>query len=272
MEAFINAVAPVALFIFITGIGIRLGRWFMAATTPRRQRGITEQFNGGPQPIGLWQALKEVIVNPVTHFGGRANRTWAHGYLFYHIAIITKAIGYGMAALIVGFHVLMQNPVPDVAAHTAASYNYSPANLLALIFGNGEHLQATFLFGDLSTAFLSITWVALAFAVAGNLQLLYTAIRKRSGAVIAGIDEASKDLRTGGWMKWDRVLVRLMIFTIIWTELLARLQAVEGIVFAHAFLGLSLLTIMPFTYLFHMVYNFLALFYAVRRKMARAVA
>jgi nitrate reductase gamma subunit len=66
--------------------------------------------------------------------------------------------------------------------------------------------------------------------------------------------------------------VRLLIFSIIWTELLARLHVVEGIVFAHAFLGLLLLSMLPFTYLFHIVYNFLAIFYAVRRRMNRAIA
>jgi nitrate reductase gamma subunit len=73
-------------------------------------------------------------------------------------------------------------------------------------------------------------------------------------------------------MMWDRVAVRLVIFTIIWTELLARLEAVEGIVFVHAFLGLVLLTLLPFTYLFHMIYNVLAAWYAVRRRMARTIA
>jgi nitrate reductase gamma subunit len=71
---------------------------------------------------------------------------------------------------------------------------------------------------------------------------------------------------------WDRTVVRLLIFTIIWTELFARLHLVDGIVFVHAFLGLTLLTLFPFTYLFHMVYNFLALFYATRRRMARTIA
>jgi nitrate reductase gamma subunit len=79
-------------------------------------------------------------------------------------------------------------------------------------------------------------------------------------------------MRTRGWLMWDRVVVRLMIFTIIWTELLARLHVVEGIVFVHAFLGLMLMTLLPFTYLFHIVYNFLAVFYAVRRRRSRAVA
>jgi nitrate reductase gamma subunit len=272
MEAFINAVAPIAIGIFIIGTGLRLGRWLIAATTRRRPRGLTRQFEGGVQPVGLLQSIKMVLVNPVTHFSGRANKPWARGYLLYHIAIITEVIGYSMAGLIVLFHVAMRNPVPDVASHAAESYNYSPANLLAIIFGNGEHLQSTFLFGNFAQLFVTVTWVAVLCAVAGNLHLLYTAIRKRNGAVLAGIDDASSEMRTRGWLMWDRVVVRLMIFTIIWTELLARLHVVEGIVFVHAFLGLMLMTLLPFTYLFHIVYNFLAVFYAVRRRRSRAVA
>jgi hypothetical protein len=170
------------------------------------------------------------------------------------------------------FQVLLHKPVPDVAAHSAASYNYSAANLLAIIFGNGEALQSSFLFGDLAGLFVGVTWVAVLFAVAGNLHLLYTAIRRRNGAVLAGIDPATAKTRIAGWPMWDRLIVRLLIFSIIWTELLARLHVVEGIVFAHAFLGLLLLSMLPFTYLFHIVYNFLAIFYAVRRRMNRAIA
>jgi hypothetical protein len=272
MEAFINAVAPVAIGIFLVGIGLRMGRWVRAAITRRRPRGITAQFEGGPQPLGLTQSFKRALINPVTHFSRRANKTWARGYLLYHIAIITKVVGYSMAGLIVLFHVALRNPVPDVAAHTAESYNYSAANLLALIFGNGEHLQSTFLFGELAPLFVGITWVAVLCAVAGNMHLLITAIRKRSGAVLTGIDDASREMRTRGWMMWDRVVVRLLIFCIIWTELFARLHVFEGIVFVHAFLGLLLMTMLPFTYLFHIIYNFLAVFYAVRRRYQRAVA
>jgi hypothetical protein len=35
---------------------------------------------------------------------------------------------------------------------------------------------------------------------------------------------------------------------------------------------MTLFTLLPFTYLFHMVYNFLAVYYAVQRRMARTIA
>jgi hypothetical protein len=272
MEAFLNAVAPLALTIFIVGIGLRLSRWALAALTRRRPRSVTRAFEGGAPPVGIGQALKQVFVNPVTRFHHKANPSWTRGYLLYHIAIITKVIGYSLAALILLIRIVLGHPVPDVGTHAAASYNYEPANLLAIIFGNGEHLQAAYLFGPFAPAFIGITWVAVVFAVAGNMHLLITAIRRRSAAVIAGIDPATRDIRTSGRLMWDRVAVRLVIFTIIWTELLARLEAIEGIVFVHAFLGLVLLTLLPFTYLLHMIYNVLAAWYAVRRRMERTIA
>jgi nitrate reductase gamma subunit len=273
MEAFLNAVAPVALSIFVVGIGLRLGRWARAAFAPRRRsRGITRAFEGGAAPVSVAQALKQVFVNPVTRFHHKANPTWTRGYLIYHIAIVTKVFGYSLAALILLVRMVLGHHVPDVGTHAAASYNYEPANLLAIVFGNGEHLQAAYLFGPFAPAFITITWIAVICAVIGNMHLLITAIRRRNAAVIASLDPAARDIRTSGRMMWDRVAVRLVIFTIIWTELLARLEVVEGIVFVHAFLGLVLLMLLPFTYLFHMIYNVLAAWYAVRRRMARTIA
>jgi nitrate reductase gamma subunit len=272
MEAFLNAVAPIALAIFVVGIGLRFERWFKALVTKRKARGVTANYQGGPSPISMREAFRAVVVNPVTHFYSNANRTWSRGYVLYHMAIITEVVGYSLAALILFIHIILGNPVPDVAAHAAQSWNYSPANLLAIVFGNGEHLQSHFLFGGFAPFFVGFTWIAVVFAVAGNLHMMYTALRKRNGAITGAIDPAAKDVRIKGKFMLDRLVVRGLIFTIIWTELLARLEVVEGIVFVHAFLALTLLTILPFTYLFHMVYNFLAIFYATRRRMARTIA
>lgn len=180
--------------------------------------------------------------------------------------------GYTLSAIIVFAHILFGRPVPDVAHHLEESFNYTPANLLAIIFGNGEPLQARFLFGDLAPYFLGITWIAVGFAVVGNLHLMITLLRKWSGAVVADIDPPARGLRTPGRLPWDRFLVRTIIFCIIWTELFARLHLFPGVVYVHALLGMILFTLLPFTYLFHMVYNFLAVYYAVQRRMARTVA
>lgn len=273
MQTFLNVFAPIAVIIFATGIALNLGRWLKALTMKRRFRGVTQDFEGGPSYMNPLAAAKSVLFDPMKHFYKKANPTWNRGYLFYHLAIITEVLGYSLAAVIVFFHVLMGNHVPDVAAHAEHSLNYTPANLIAIIFGNGEHLQAQFLFGGLGDVFIYVTWVAVICAVIGNMHLVYTILRGRGASTVLGdIDQAAAGIRTKGTLKWDRILVRLLIFTIIWTELLARLEVVPGIVFFHGALGLILFTVFPFTYLFHMVYNLVALFYSSRRRMARTVA
>ncbi len=272
MQTFLNIFAPIAFAIFLVGMTLRVGRWFSAVISPRRIRGLTPTFLDAPPTMGPFAALKAVLVDPITHFYSKANRTWSRGYAFYHIAIVTEVTGYSLAALILFANILLGRQVPDVAHHLETSYNYSPANLLAIIFGNGEQLQAQFLFGNFAGVFISVTWVAVACAVIGNLHLLYTLLRGRNGAVVDDIDAAAHGIRLKGRITWDRVLVRLLIFTIIWTELFARLHLIPNIVFFHAALGLALFTLFPFTYLFHMVYNFIALFYSVRRRMIRTVA
>lgn len=268
----LNIIAPVAFAILLIGTGVRLGRFAWVLVTRRRFRGVTPTFEHAPRRLGVFEALRLVLFGPHKHFHKRANPTWGRGYAYYHIAIITEVIGYSISAFIVFIHVLLRKPVPDVALHLEESFNYTPANLLAIIFGNGEALQSHFLFGDLAPYFVGITWIAVGFAVVGNLHLMVTLLRKWSGAVTSDIDHVARGIRTPGLLQWDRVLVRTIIFSIIWTELLARLSLVHGIVYIHALLGIVLFTLLPFTYLFHIIYNFIAVFYAVQRRMARTVA
>ena len=272
MESLLNVFAPIALAIFAVGIALRLGRWAKAVVLRGRVHRRNPGFPINYRRVSLLNGAKEVVAGPITHFHRKANRTWSRGYMLYHIAIITEVTGYTLSALILFGRMAFGQPVPDVAAQTAASANYDPSNLLAIVFGNGEHLQASFLFGGFAPWFVAITWVAVGFAVVGNLHLLYTLLRRRNAAVVGDIDKASEGIRIMGRLTWDRLVVRLLIFTIIWTELLARLDAVPGIVFVHAALGLVLFTLFPFTYLFHMVYNVIALYYSSRRRAIRAVA
>ncbi len=269
---FLNVFAPIALAVFFVGITLKLGRWFVAVTTPRRWRGMTTDFIDAPTPMSIPAAIKAVLIDPVTHFYMKANKTWGRGYILYHMAIVTEVTGYTLAALILIPRILFAGGVPDVERHLEHSQNYSPANLLAIIFGNGEHLQAQFLFGGFAPIFVSVTWVAVILAVLGNMHLLITVLRRRNAAVLNDLDPAAAGIRIKGRRTWDRLTVRILIFCIIWTELLARLNIVPGIVFLHALLGLTLFTLFPFTYLFHIVYNFLALFYATRRRMTRTIA
>ncbi len=272
MITFLNLFAPIALAIFVIGAGLRLGRFARALIIRRHPRGVSPTFEHAPPRLSLGASLYAVLFGPFQHFYRRANPTWGRGYLYYHVAIITEVIGYTISALIVFTRILLGQPVPDVALHLETSFNYSPANLLALIFGNGEALQSRFLFGELAPYVVGITWIAVGFAVIGNLHLMVVLLRRWSGAVVNDIDHAARGIRAPGSLPWDRLVIRTTVFMIIWTELFARLNLIEGIVYVHALLGLILFTLFPFTYLFHMVYNFLAVFYAVRRRMERTIA
>ncbi len=272
MQTFLNIFTPIALALFAVGIGLRLGRWAKAVVKGGGSHRRNPSFPVNYQPLTMIKGAVNVLSGPVTHFHRKANRTWSRGYLLYHIAIITEVTGYTLSAMILFARIAMGQAVPDVALGVSQSANYEPANLLTVVFGNGEPLQAEFLFGGLAPYFIALTWVAVGFAVVGNLHLVYTLLRRRNAAVVGDIDAAAAGVRIKGRLTWDRLTVRLLIFTIIWTELLARLDIVPGIVFVHAALGLALFTLFPFTYLFHMVYNLVALYYSARRRAIRAVA
>ncbi|MBO9317236.1 MAG: hypothetical protein J7456_15805 [Chloroflexus sp.] len=272
MIELLNVVAPIAFAILIVGVGLRFWRFAWALMTKRRFRGVSPTFESPPPRMGVFPALYAVLFGPFNHFYKRSNPVWGRGYLLYHVAIITEVTGYTISAFIVFANILLGRPVPDVSLKLAESFNYSPANLLAIIFGNGKALQANFLFGDFGPYFIGITWVAVIFAVIGNLHLMVALVRKWSGAVVGDIDRASQGIRTPGRYAWDRIAIRSIIFCIIWTELLSRLNIVPDTIYLHALLGMALFTLLPFTYLFHMAYNFLAIFYAVRRRMERTIA
>ncbi|MBX0327226.1 hypothetical protein K2Z83_05970 [Oscillochloris sp. ZM17-4] len=272
METFLNIYTPIALLLFFGGVALRMGRWVKAMFVYRTARGRNRTFPVTSSNLGMIKGAAEVLIGPVTHFHQKANRTWSRGYALYHAAIITEVTGYSISTLILLARIALGQPVPDIALQTAESFNYTPANLLTIVFGNGEELAAHFLFGGFAPVFLAITWVAVIFAVLGNLHLLFTLLTRRNAAVVADIDRASAGVRVKGRLTWDRLAVRLLIFAIIWTELLARLDVVPGIVFFHASLGLALFTLFPFTYLFHMVYNVVALYYSARRRSIRAIA
>lgn len=273
MLALLNIYVFIAVVVFAVGVTLNLGRWFKTATLKRKYRGVTQDFEGGPNELDAVSAVKSVLFDPVKHFYNKVNPTWNKGYMLYHVAIITKAATYGIAAVILFFHILLGTTVPDVAAHAEQSHNYAPGNLAAIVFGSSESLQANFLFGPLSGLVMTITGIALLFAVVGNLFMVYSTVKKRgAAAILHDIDAATKGIRSNGILKQDRMVVRSVIFLIIYTDIIARLHLIDGAVFFHTFLGATLLLIFPFTYLFHMVYNLLALYYSTRRRMARTVA
>ncbi len=268
----LDIVAPIVFTIFLVGLGLRMWRLIKALLFRQHFRGVTPNFIGAPPRMPLGAALKAVLLGPFAHFHRKSNSLWGYGLIAYHIAIITEVTGYTLSALILGARLLAGQPVPDVARHLEHGHNLSPSNLLAIIFGNGEPLQSHFLFGSLAPVFVGVTWVAVGFAVVGNMALMITLLRRRSSAIVADMDEASRGVRVAGRRPWDRMLVRTLIFCIIWTELFARLELVPGIVFVHAALGLALFTLFPFTYLFHMVYGIFAVAVATRRRMVGTIA
>ncbi len=268
----LNVYAPVAIALFILGTLLRLSHWLKAVFTKRKFSGVSPTFYKPPEPKPPLQALKEVLFSPVKNFYLRANRTWALGYIFYHIAIVTILSGYAISALILAYHILLGHPVPDISKGIRESFNYSIPNMLAIIFGNAEHLQSEFLFGRFATAFVAITWVAVLSGLFGNFNLLLTVVRGKSGAVLSDIDRAAKNIRTPGHFSFEHVFVTLLVFGIIWTEILARLQVFPGIVYYHALLGLTIFAVFPFTYLFHIVFAFIAVYYATKRRINRTIA
>ncbi len=269
----LNIYVLIAVFIFLAGVSLNLGRWFYVLVMKRRFKGVTQNFEGGPKQKGLIWGIRSVLFDPIRDFYKKANPTWSRGYMLYHIAIVTKSISYGLATVIVLFHIAMNNPIPDVGTHAEASFNYAPGNVAAIIFGCGEDLQAHFLFGPFANAVIYITATALVFAVVGNLHMVYTTLRNRgAAAILHDIDQAARNVRSQGFPKWDRFVVRAVIFTIIYIDIISRLHLFDGAIFIHAALGATLLLLFPFTYLFHMVYNVLALFYSARRRATRTVA
>lgn len=71
----LNIVAPVALTVFLIGVGVRVGRFVLALVTRRRFRGVTPTFERAPRRLGVFEALHAVLFGPYRHFYRRANPT-----------------------------------------------------------------------------------------------------------------------------------------------------------------------------------------------------
>jgi len=272
LPEFLNSYAYLAFALFLLGTALRLGRLIRVALTRRKPRGRTPGAVDAPGGMPALEALRKVLLEPVMRFHFRANSLWASGYVLYHIAIAIILSGYALSALLLVPRVLRGSPVPDVALGLPASHNYSPANLLALVFGNAEHLQANYLFGGFAQLFVALTWPAVLLGLAGSGSLLLVHLSRRLGAIRGDLDSAARGVRQPGRFSLEHLLVTLLVFTIIVTEILARLERVPGVVFYHAALGMTLFAIFPFTYLFHMLYGMFAVYFAVRRRRDRTVA
>lgn len=222
--------------------------------------------SGTPPARGWFQALRQFAVDPCLHFHRRTNRLWSHGYIFYHIGLFTILAGYAVTILILAVKLLSGAALPNLTPAAGPQAALAPANILALTFGNAESAQRRFLFGSFAPLFLGVTWVGLSSALYGQVCQLGAQLLFGQGAMRRGPDPVSRDLRRDGRFSGQHLLVTSIVFSIVVTEILARLQIVSDIVYYHAALGLTLLILLPHTYLAHIFIAPLALVNGLRRR------
>lgn len=225
-----------------------------------------------PEPLPWFTAFRKMLFSPLRHFHRRSSRSWTVGYALYHGAIFMVVGGYAVSALIIALRWGAHAPILDYATGVATAGPTTLANVLALIFGNAEQLPSSFLFGSWAPWFRTMAWCELPLAVAGNACLLYTLLHGRLGAVRHALDPAVKNLRLRGAFSGQHLLVRSIVFGIIVLEFIGRFNWVPGIAYAHAWLGLALVALFPFTYLAHIPLAPLALGLAILRRRRHAVA
>jgi hypothetical protein len=218
------------------------------------------------------QSGRELLVNPWFFFHSRANRVWSHGYVAYHFGIVSIIVGYALSAGLLAWKGQHHVPIPDLAWGAPSAQSTSPANLLALVFGNAEPIPLHFLFGRFATLFRDFSWLELAAAVYGNGCLLFSLLKWRQGSLNGDVDPATRGIRWPGIGSKQHGLVRGIIFTIILTEILGRMHITENIRYWHAGLGLTLLVLIPFTYLNHILIAPIALWNAARRRHNLTIA
>jgi len=218
------------------------------------------------------EALKCAFIHPISRFPRKSNPIWTWGISLYHIGITLTLGAYITTALFLLPRVLGGEPVPDLARGLEASHNYSVANLLTLIFAFAEPPVAEYLFGPLSRLVINVTWIEVLIAASGNLLLVLVRLYSLNGAMTHELDAAVRGRRVSGRRPRINTFVTFVITGIIWTEILARLEMVPHIVLLHTMLGATLLLLLPFTYLSHLVYAVVALYYSAARRRTGALA
>ncbi len=227
-----------------------------------------KEFSGVAIRLPFFTSLRHAVYTPMQRFHMKTNCVWTVGYAVYHMALVLLLLGYAVSALIVLAKIGLRMPVPDVAMGGVSAQSLSVANVLAIVFGNAEHFQSHFLFGPYASWFLNITWVEVGCAALGNACLLVTLLSKRSGAVRGDMDEPSRGVRIAGGFSWQHLVVRLLIFLIIWLEIFGRMGVSPSVVYYHAFAGVTLLLLLPFVYLRHIAFVPVALYQALVKRRA----
>ncbi|MFN3603204.1 MAG: hypothetical protein ACK4UJ_00685 [Leptonema sp. (in: bacteria)] len=269
---FLDQYALVALAISFLGVAYKVLLHFIRVFTHPPLPKINTNALDPVEPRSWFESIKLFFAFPTSRFALKGNPIFALGAVLYHIGIITVSTGYGISLLILLYHILNGNPIPDVSTGAEQSMNYSLSNIFAIIFGNGEWLQARFLFGNFSNIFVYGTWVIVISAFVGNSLLLIVHIFGLSGAITRDIDPALKNVRMKGRFKFSHFAVTFLVYAIIWTEILARLDIVHGMVYIHSILGATMIMIFPYSYLFHMFYAPVAVYYGARRWRMRYTA
>jgi len=266
IHSFLNvySILAVGLIVFSwTSLG-----WNIVALGWLRRRGPERNSSAlkTPPPRTFLQTLRQYTADPWLRFHRRTNRLWAHGYLFYHLGIFTIVAGYAVTLLILALKFFHGAEIPNLTPSAAPQAALSPANFLAMVFGNAEPVQRHFLFGRYASLFLGVSWLELACAIYGQACLMTALLCFGQGAVRRAPDSASRNMPRDGRFSGQHLLVRSLIFTIVITEILARLQVTPGIVYYHAALGLTLLVLAPHTYLAHIFIAPIAALNGLRRR------
>jgi nitrate reductase gamma subunit len=272
---FLNSYGTVAIGIMVVGAGYRIVRHLYLIVAKGRPIGRTVNTPDNPEFYSFGQSVRNTFFNfPAKRFGMNSNKLYTYGLILYHIDIISITIGYIISGVIVLTDVFAGNQIPDISTGLAQSTNYSVGNILTIVFGNAGSLQSTYLFGNSAQTFVNVTWVAIFFAVLGNTAVLLARLTQNGGgSVVSDIDPAAKGVRVGGIKNKSHIFVTLTLTAIIWSEILSRtgVSGASSLEFYHALLGATILMIAPFTYLFHIFYVPVYLFYGARRWQKRYI-
>lgn len=265
---------PVALGVFAIGIAPKFLRWARGVLRGGTFSGRSKNEIDTPQRESPLRALGRVLYKPMT-FSSGANASWTAGYALYHVGIITIFAGYTLAAVLLGANLLLGNQIPNMATGEFTQ-QLSLVNLLAIVFGNAESPAREFLFGPTAPVFLAVTWAAVVSAFLGNVALVGNAFRNK-GAIVGDVHEAARGFRTSGRFSLEHVLITGLVFGIVITELLARLASTvpaipHNMLYYHLLLAMTIVVLTPFTFLKHIVFFPITLYYATKRRVNRTVA
>lgn len=267
IKELLNLYATAAVSVFVVLVGARIIRTFYLIATKSGIGGRTKNAVDNPE----FRGSAFTVINRAAKFSKNSNPLYTWGLILYHIDIITLSIAYAVTTVRMIMSSMANEGILDVASGTIGN-NYSMSNILAIIFGSGEPLQAEFLYGSYASLYMNFTWVLIVFAVIGNLMVIISRItQKGGGSVVSDIDPTAKGVRVAGINNKSHLLVSLIIFGIIWSEIIARLHLMENAVYYHAFLGVTVLLLVPFTYLIHTVYIPVYLYYAAKRYKYRYI-